>query len=147
MSIHGFRLMPAALLVSVALTSAACGDDPEQVALDVAKEWSANALDSVAAEIGDAVTGNIPVLSGLAGGVVRDQLAQGIGWSFSSPTQSGDARYAVRATASSTLTVSIPILGDQVYEVQAPFDLVIDTDAKAVVRWTIDLTSLSAGRR
>ena len=147
MNIHCFRFMLAPLLVSVVLMSAACGDDPEQVALDVAKEWSANALDSVAEEIGDAVTSDIPVLSGLAGGFVRSQLAQGISWSFSNPAQSGDARYTVRATATATLAVSIPILGGQVYEVQAPFDLDVDTDAKTVVRWTIDLTSCSVSRR
>ena len=147
MSTHRFRFILASLLVSVSFISAACGEDHEQVALDVAEGWSVDALDSAAAEIGAAVTGNIPVLSGLAGGVVREQLEEGISWSFSTPAKAGDTRYTVRATASSSVTISIPILADQVYEVRAPFNLEIDTDAGKVSRWTIDLPSLSVSRR
>ena len=142
------NLVMKTILILIALIASACnGSNPEQIATAVADDWTKSAIDTVASELGNSVAGQIPVISGLAGSVIRDQLENNIRWSLSAPIRSSEARFNVKATASSSVSIDIPFLPDQTFDIEGAFDLDIDTDGKRVIRSKLDLGSLSVRRR
>ena len=87
------------------------------------------------------VTGNVPIVSQIAGDVLTDQVRDNVAWSYSTPKRVGDEEYQVAATASVTLSVELPLLGTKVYVASLPFILDVDTKAKTVERWSLDALS------
>lgn len=136
------------VIVLIAVIASACNSsDPEQIATTVADDWTKSAIDTVASDLAGSFVGQIPVVSGLAESAIRNQLEGNIKWALSAPVQSAEARFDVRAIASSIVVVNIPFLPDQTFDVEGAFDLDIDTDSKRVVRTKLDLGSLSVRRR
>ncbi len=136
------RALWLAILVVSVSTLSACGADASEIALGVAKDWSSNQVDVVSAELGKAVVGDQQILATLAGNLIEDQIQGNLRWTYSTPIRTGENRYTVKATAQSSLGVSIPLFPDKNYDVSIDFRLDIDTSNKRVTNTTLDISSL-----
>ena len=141
----------ALLLASMALVGlwAGCGggESKENIATGVAKEWVNTNTTLVSETTVEIIVGERPALTQLAGGVIADQIRENISWTYSAPKEEGEDRYSVTATAVADLKIDLPLLGEKAYFVSAPFNLEIDTGARAVSRWSLDLLSARVEER
>ena len=133
------------LLTLIAIVSLvmACGsgESQEDIATEAARTWVDNSIEDVSHAVAALVTGNVPIVSQIAGDVLTDQVRDNVAWSYSTPKRVGDGKYEVAATASVTLSVELPILGTKVYVASLPFILDVDTNARTVERWSPDALS------
>lgn len=145
------RQISVFLLASMVLVGvmAGCGDreSREDIAARVAREWVNASIGLVAGVTAEMVVGEKPVMTQLAGGVIANQIRDNLSWTYSDPKEEGEDRYSVTATAVTQLEIEMPFLGEKTYAVSAPFNLEIDTDARAVSRWSLDLRSASVEER
>ena len=139
------------LLTSMALVGlwAGCGggESKEDIAAGVAREWADTSIDQVSDDTVKLIIGEKPFLTQLVGGVIADQIRENLSWTYSVPKEEGEDRYSVTATAVADLRIDIPLLGEKAYSVSAPFNLEIDTDARAVSDWSLDLHSARVEER
>ena len=100
----------------------------EEIAAEVAVEWTAQSIDEVAGQAMRVTTGTT-----FGSGFVADQIRQRVTWSYSEPDcpQAGRCDVMATARASSPFSISIPVLLD------------IDTGAKRVDRWEIQFGQAS----
>ena len=148
------RLRGVALVTALALTFAAvfCGGGPDREAIstEVATEWVQDSVDlvsevvvellNVSPALRDALD-RMPQSKALLARLVAGQISDKIAWSYSAPVQDGEALYRVTATAAMELEIGLPLIGDQVFAVTLPFNLLIDTDARAIEEWGVDLAN------
>lgn len=106
---------------------------PEQIARDVAIEWTRTSVDEVAEYAAERVAGEIPVVRQLAGGWLRGQIDERIEWAYGDPRC--DPRCDVTVTASADVDVNIPFVMTDTVTVSVPFVLRIDTDERRVLDW------------
>ena len=97
--VRGHVLILSVLLVLVVpLLTTACGGE-EQVAEQVAKEWTSQTIGTIADAIAKLAVGETPGLEQLASSAIRAQIAERVTWSYSRPSKLEEHRYAVVATA------------------------------------------------
>ena len=144
----------AALFLAVA--AAACGGGPDRAAIaaEVATEWVEDNTEVVSELVvkllilspvlGDTL-GKLPGAESLLAGLVADQMRDKVGWEYSTPSQDREALYHVTATAALEIEVDLPLIGDRGYAVTLPFHLLIDTDAREVQEWAVDLENAVVG--
>ncbi len=141
---------PAALFLAVALTVVSCGsgEDRAAIATEVANEWVQDNIDNVSEAIAEALTlapalgdflDAVPAAKALVADAVADQIRDKIDWTFSTPSPQDDIIYWVTATAGLGIEIDPPVLAARTYTVSLPFQLLIDTDARAVQEWSADL--------
>ena len=139
------------LLTSMALVGlwAGCGggESKEDIATGVAREWVNTSTGLVSEATVELIVGEKPALTQLAGGIIADQIRENLSWTYSVPKEESEDRYSVTATAVADLKIGIPLLGEKAYSVSAPFNLEIDTDARAVSDWSLDLLSARVEER
>ena len=133
-------LLTLMAIISLA-TACGSGESQEDIATEVARTWVDNSIDDVSNAVAELVTGNDPIVSQIAGGVLAEQVRDNVEWSYSTPKREGDEKYQVAVTASVTLSVELPLLGTKAYVVSLPFILDVDTNAKTVERWSPDALS------
>ena len=139
------------LLTSMALAGlwAGCGagESKEDIATGVAREWVNTSIGLVSEATVELIVGEKPALTQLAGGVIADQIRENLSWTYSAPKEESEDRYSITATAVADLKIDIPLLGEKEYSVSAPFNLEIDTGARAVSEWSLDLLSARVEER
>ena len=147
MSTWGLAVLTALIFTVVAV---ACGGEPdrEAIAAEVATEWVEDNTEVVSElvvkllflspTLGDTL-GKLPFAESLLARLVSDQMRENVGWSYSTPAQDREALYRVTATATLEVEIDLPVIGERPYAVTLPFQLLIDTDAKSVEEWAVDL--------
>jgi hypothetical protein len=139
-------------LIVLALIGGALGcgggsdENQEEIALQVAKDWTGESISNIAEDIADAVTLGIPVLSNLAKPLIEEQIRANVHWSYSTPVKRADSRYDVVSTASVPIVIDIPFISTT-YDVSVDYDLDIDTKERQVVDSQLNLSSLSVRER
>lgn len=113
----------------------ACAESREAVATSVVTEWVIENTNVVADEVVQAVIGDVPVISQIAGDALAHQVRDNVTWDYADPVCSSDGRCEVIATASVSLEVDIPVVGEREYVASLPFAFTVDTEARAVERW------------
>ena len=139
------------LLLSTALAGlwAGCGggESKEDIATEVAREWVNASIGLVSQATVELIVGEKPALTQLAGGVIANQVRQNLSWTYSAPKEESEDRYSITATAVADLKIDIPLLGEREYSVSAPFNLEVDTGARDVSEWSLDLLSARVEER
>jgi hypothetical protein len=115
-------------------------EKPQEIAKQVAREWTSHQVDSISDAIARQVTGGIPGLQQLASGVISSQIRNRIEWEYATPIRLGENTYEVVATASAPIEVRLLIL-DKRYRVSLGFKVVANTKDRTVERWSPDLGS------
>ena len=113
----------------------ACGESREAVATRVVTEWVIENTNAVADEVVRAIIGDVPVISGLAGDALAHQVRDNVTWDYADPVCASGDTCEVIATASVSIEVDIPVVGEREYVASLPFAFTVDTEARAVVRW------------
>ena len=133
------------LVASLILTGvwAGCGDgkSKEDIAVGVAREWVESSVELVSDFAAELIIADRPDLTQLAGAVIADQVRDRLSWTYSVPKAVGEDRYSVIATATADLKIDLPLLGEKAYSVSAPFNLKVDTSARAVSDWSMGFDS------
>ncbi len=142
----GMILVTSLLLIGM---WAGCGggENKEDIATKVAREWVVSSIDLVSDAVVELVIADRPALTQLVGGVIADQVRDNLSWTYSVPRELGGDRYMVTATAAAGLEIDLPVLGEKAYSASVPFDLEIDTDAEAVLDWSVDFGSARVEER
>ncbi|MBT7081013.1 MAG: hypothetical protein HN929_06050 [Chloroflexi bacterium] len=125
------------LMVSIPISSSC--SNPKAEAIEIAKVWTSD-VDNIAAvanEIADLVIEDVPGVTGLLASTIKNQIKDEISWGYSTATAHGDSNYSV--TATSTVTLALPILGD--YGISVDYLLSVDNSAAEVTSWSIDAGS------
>lgn len=132
-----------AILLSVLITTflpltSAC-TSAESIAIQVAKEWTSDSdtIIAIADEIADLALENIPGVTSLLLPIIKEQVVEGVSWTYSTAVKTGENRYKV--TAKSTLTLDLSLLGS--YGISVDFPLTVDTVQREVDTWTVDAGS------
>lgn len=112
-----------------------CGPSKEAVATRVVTDWVTDNVDPVSEEMARLVIGDYPVLAQVAGDVLADRIEDSTTWAYAEPECDSYDRCRVTATASVTIDVSLPMLGDRRYVASLPFALFVATDSRTVLRW------------
>ena len=145
-----------ALVLAIAVTAVSCegGPDREAMAAEVAVEWVQERTDTVSEIVVELlilspvlpdVVGKLPGAESLLARHVANQIGDKVSWSYSTPVQDMQALYRVTATAALEIEIDLPIIGTRTYAVTLPFHLLIDTDARAVEEWAVDLDGAAVG--
>ena len=140
----------AALILAVTVVGVSCGGglDREEIATEVATEWSQDSIDTVSEVVVELLLvapalrdtlGKLPTAETLLARLVADQIRDKIAWSYSTPAPDRQALYRVTATAAMEFEIDLPIIGEWPYAVTLPFHLLIDTDGRTVEEWSVDL--------
>ena len=127
--------MLAVLAILGLAMSAACGGSQEAIATRVVTGWVTDNIDPVSDEIARLVLGDFPLLTQVAGDVLADRIEDSVTWEYADPECEPDDRCNVTATASVTIDVTLPLLGDRRYVASLPFSLLVDTESESVLRW------------
>lgn len=125
----------------------ACGESREAVATSVVTEWVIENTNVVADEVVQAVIGDVPIISGIAGDALAHQVRDNVRWDYVDPVCASGDRCEVIATASVSLEVDIPVVGEREYVASLPFAFTVDTEARAVVQWAVRLLDASVEER
>ena len=127
----------ALILLAVAVVSIACGsEDPEQVAAEVALDWTNSAMGEVANVLAKVVTGDTPLLESAASSAIREQIKNKTEWNLSTASRLSKDRYQV--VAGSRVPIDIDVLALKWSSiVSADFNLSIDTRTRWVVSWNV----------
>jgi len=131
------------IILGLTLSAVSCdSENPEDVALQVAHDWTQDSVDEVASDIGSQMTGNLPVLEDIAASVIEEQIREGVSWNYSTPVKKSDGRYEVVAEAVVEVEITVPLLWTKTYDVSVDYELEVDTDSRRVVDSHLDLSSL-----
>ena len=116
-------------------------EDPEEVALGVAREWTRSSIDSISRLLGLAVTEGTPGLQNVASSLIGNQIKQRVEWTYSDPEDMAGGSYRVFATGTAPLEVGLLTLKWS-STASADFELLIDTAEKRVLEWKMVPKSL-----
>ena len=125
----------------------ACGESREAVATRVVTEWVIENTNAVADEVVEAVVGDVPIISQIAGDALAHQVRDNVTWSYAEPVCASGGGCGVVATASVSLRVDIPVVGEREYVASLPFAFTVDTEARTVERWFPRLLDASVEER
>lgn len=131
------------LLACIVLAASVACTNQEGIATSVATDWVTDSVRIVSDEFVKLVLGEVPVLGQLAAGVLADRIQDTATWQYSIPKCGADDRCELTATASVTIDVSLPLVGDKTYAASLPFDLQVDTNRRMVERWVPDVLAAS----
>ena len=123
------RYCVCALLLPVfGIAVAACsGADPEQVATEVAQQWTESSIDEVSRLLGEVVTGGTPVLERITESVIGMHIRERVQWSLSTPSKVAEDRYEVVASTRVPIDINLVAL-EWSSVVSVDLELSIDTD-------------------
>ena len=96
-------------------------------------------VEDVSNAVAELVTGNVPILSQIAGDALAGQVRDNVVWSYSTPKPK--AMKNTRWLRASVTLIELPLLGTKAYVASLPFILDVDTKAKTVERWSPDVLS------
>lgn len=136
----------AVMTASGLLFSCGGGEDPQEVAERVAREWTVTSVEEISLRVIDALIADNPILEQIAASQVADQIKQRVSWTYSTPTKENDDRYQVVATANMPVDISLAFF-QRSYDISLAFNLTIDTKEEQVINWAPDLGSLSLEER
>jgi len=129
-----------AIVAVYVLTQGRETETPEEIAEQIARDWSSGQIDNIADVIASQVTSGIPGVQQLASGIIGNQIRQHIDWEIATPTRLGQNTYEVIATAGAPIEVRLLIL-DKRYRVSLDFKVVTNTKDRIAERWSPDLGS------
>ncbi len=118
------------------------GEKPEDIAREVAEEWTAQSIDLVSREAAQLVLGEIPLATGLAAGAIAGQIRDGLEWSYETPSRQSDRVYSVTAMAATTIRIDLPLLDPRSYTASVPFTLNVDIEDRTVTSWNVRTPSV-----
>ncbi len=107
-------------------------ENPEEVALEVAKEWTLSSIDNLSHMLGMAVTEGTPMLQNVASSLIRNQIKQKVEWTYADPEHSAQDRYRLIATGSAPLEVGLLTLKWS-STASADFEMLIDIVEKRIL--------------
>ena len=115
--------------------------DPAEVALELAREWTRSSIDNVSRMLGLAVTEGTPVLQNVASSLIGSQIKQKVEWTYSDPENLAGDEYRVIATGSAPLDVGLLTLKWR-STASADFELLVDTSERQLLggRWCRSLS-------
>ena len=119
------------------------GESQEDIALEVAENWTDDSIENVSDSVVQLVVGEYPIVSRLAGDILATQIKERVSWTYRGIGSEGDDSYRVVATASVNLSISLPVIEDREYAVSLPIDLWIDTEDRSVDKWVPNISSAS----
>lgn len=122
-------------------SSAVSKEDPADVALKVAKEWTRSSIDNVSNMLGLAVTAGTPALHNVASSLIGNQVKKKVEWTYSDPENLSADNYRVIATSSAPLEVGLLTLKWR-STASADFELSIDTSERQILWWKMVPQSL-----
>ena len=135
--------LTALVVLGAVLLSPGCGgSDPEEVALQVSRDWANESIREVSEDISGALLGEIPVLGRVAASLIEDQIRENITWDLSATVKGPQNLYDVVAKAITEARIDVPLVVDKTYAVSVDFRLEVDTDVKRVTRSRLDVLSL-----
>lgn len=115
----------------------ACGKSDEEIASEVAQEWTESSFRALE-DTFSILMGGVPVLSQVASSMIMDQIEEKVVWQLEPAECRGDNNCSVVAHASADLDVNLPMVVNDTVSVGLPFILQIDTSDKEVDTWTPD---------
>ena len=115
----------------------------EEIALEVARDWSSSSIDDISELAMGLLVGNAPIVTQIGGGVLADKIRDKVAWSYSEARCPREGQCDVTATASAALDINIPFVFNDTVTVELPFDLDIDTGARRVTDWDADIGAAS----
>lgn len=140
------------LVLAVAVFGVACGGEPdkEAIATEVAEEWVKDRMGTVSKVVAELLllspalkdtVGRLPGAESLVAGLVSKRIGDKVTWSYSAPIPESQTLYRVTATTALEMEIDLPLIGERAFAVTLPFNLLIDTDARAVEEWGVDLAN------
>ena len=129
-------------MVLVFIFLVGCGKTNEEIATDVAQEWTEYSFDAME-DVLSFLLGSVPVLSRIASSAIMDQLGEKVVWSMQPPECREDGYCTVFANANADVDVYIPLIVDDTASINVPFSLFIDTSSKEVENWRADFDRAS----
>ena len=131
------RLAVLMTLACVSIVAAlGCGHSQEAVATRVVTDWVTDGAEPVADEIAQLLIDEFPDLTRISEDQIVHKIRGAYSWSFKVPECGSNIRCDVTATASVIFGVDLPMLGNRTYIASLPSTLLVDTHARAVLRWT-----------
>ena len=115
--------------------------------MQVAQAWTASTTKAVVSAIVDLVIGNVPIAPGFASNKITEQVNKRLAWDYSDPQESSGNIYRVTATASTEVSIEVPLLGSKTYQAVLPFDLQVDVEAESVKDWAPVLSAATVGEK
>ena len=115
----------------------------EDIALEVAREWSSSSIDDISELAMGLLVGNAPIVTQIGGNILADKIRDRVAWSFSEARCPLEGQCEVTATANAALDINIPFVFNDTVTVELPFDLDIDTGARRVTDWDPDIGAAS----
>ena len=115
----------------------------EEIALEVAKEWSSSSIDDISELAMGLLVGNAPIVTQIGGDILADKIRDKVAWRYSEAQCPSDGQCEVSATASAALDINIPFVFNDTVTVELPFDLDIDTGTRRVTDWDPDIGAAS----
>ena len=115
----------------------------EEIALEVAQEWSSSSIDDISELAMGLLVGNAPIVTQVGGDILADKIRDHVAWSFSAASCPVEGQCEVTATANAALDINIPFVFNDTVTVELPFDLDIDTGARRVTDWDADIGAAS----
>lgn len=124
-------------LISVLFSCAP--SDPAEIAANLAREWTANNIDSVSKGIAAQVVSNNPLLEATISAAISNEIKQRITWEYAKPQKLNEVMYGVITTAS--IPIEVPLLGN--YKISVNYNLKINTSEKSVISADMDAGSFA----
>ena len=115
----------------------------EEIAAEVAREWSGSSIDEASEVVMGLLVGNIPVVTQIGGAALADRIRQEVRWSYSTPECGDGGHCEVTATAAADVDINVPLVLNDTASIRMPFLLDIDTGEERVTGWNAELGSAS----
>ena len=131
------------IVLTLSLSALACGgESPEDVAVEVARDWTIASLQSVTVALADFLLGEVPAAKNFTAGRLAEVLRNELEWDFSTPVKKAEDIYMV--AVQTTAEVGLGSFSEDNYAVSAVFDVEVDTSKAEVADWKLGPSSLSA---
>ena len=104
---------------------------------EVAQEWVESNIDATGEEIAEFLFGSHWVVRELGGEYVESRINDTVQWQYAEARSLSGSLYEVKATASVSFTVDIPVASGTI-AAGLPFLLIVDHDAQTVTSWRAD---------
>ena len=115
----------------------------EEIAAEVAREWSGASIDEASELVMGLLVGNLPVVTQIGGGALADRIRREVSWTYSVPECRGEEQCEVTATAEADMDINIPLVLNDTATIRMPFLLDIDTGERRVTDWVPEIGSAS----
>ena len=115
----------------------------EEIAAQVAREWTESSIDDISEMVMGLIVGNAPIVADLGANVLAERIRERVSWSYSDPNCPREGQCTMTATANASFEINIPFVLDETVTAKMPLDLYIDTDERQVANWNVDIRSAS----